>query len=495
MPRTFLFPRPRPRGLLGRRLEMDEQLVLASGVLGGLLVLWVAPGIPFKLLGFVATAGVCGWATLAPWQNRTFLKWFEIRRAHRRLLRDGQLLYQSIAPKVGRRGDGTPERVAPPPGIPDVEWISARTAYGDLAILLQTDEAMFTAAIEVEGQKNFGGLDAEDKEALVGAWEFLLKSTADSGGRVRRLQWVSRVVPTDPNAHARDAEARRDATAPQWLHDSYDQLLRTVAISAEDRRLLIVVGIPYDTELVAEARRYRTLHEGFGIVLGKELEEFIRRLGLAQLRWVRNLDEPALASWLHHSYDPSHWINDTRGMDRASAWPAEVDARDPAVMLSRSWEGAEPWHSVTAWWKQLPVLPVGVNFLAPLLLYVQDIIFTVAVTMDLVTSDEALREAMADVTNEIGQADNRAGKVNDPREAKDRRTATATMHDIANGAAGIRLAGWVTVTAPTAERLRQHRDLLRAQATRANLSLEWCDHEHFRAHANTLPLAGGLLKG
>lgn len=495
MSRTFLFPRPRPRGLLGRRMEADEQSVLGAGVLLGLLLLWIAPGIPLKLLGFAASAGVCGWATLAPWKGRTFLKWFEIRRTHRRLLRDGSLLYRSIAPVVGRRGDGTPEHVAPPAGVPELEWINARTAYGDLAILLQPDEAMFVAAVEVEGQKNFGGLDADDKESLIAAWESFLKSTADGGGRVRRLQWISRVVPTDPNAHARDAQARRDPEAPQWLHDSYDQLLRAVAISAEDRRLLLVLGIPYDGELVAEARRYRTLHEGFGIVLGKEIEEIIRRLGMAQLRWVRNLDEPALASWIHHCYDPGHWINDTRGMDRATAWPAEVDARDTGFMASRSWESADPWFSVTAWWKQLPVLPVGVNFLAPLLLYVQDVIFTVSVTMDLVPTDVALREAMADVTNEIGQADSKAGKVGDPREAKERRTATATMHEIANGAAGVRLAGWVTITSPDKERLRQHKDLIRAQATLSHLTLEWCEGEHFRAYANTLPLAGGLLKG
>ncbi|WP_199922062.1 SCO6880 family protein [Kitasatospora aureofaciens] len=494
MSRSFVFPRPRPRGLLGRRLEADEQWVLGGGVLAGLLALWLGPSILLKLLVFVLAVGGTSWATLAPWQGRTFLKWYEIRRTHRRLLRDGRLLYQSLAPKVGRRWDGSPRPVQPPPGVPQLEWINARTAFGDLAILLQPDEAMFTAAIEVEGQQNFGSLDTEDKERLVGAWDSFLKSLADSGGRIRRIQWLSRVVPTDPNAHARDAQERRDPDTPQWLLDSYDSLLRTVAISAEDRRLLLVVGMPYDTQLVAEARRYRTLHEGFGIVLGKAIEEFIRRLGMAQLRWVRNLDEAALASWIHHSYDPSHWINDTDGMDRATAWPAEVDARDPSMMLSRSWDGADPWCSVTAWWKQLPVLPVGINFLAPLLLYVQDVIFTVGVTMDLVNSDDALREAMADVTNEVGQADNKAGRVADPRETKERRTATAAMHDIANGAAGIRLTGWVTLTSPNPELLRQHKDLLASGATLAHLRLEWCDHEHFRAHANTLPLASGLLK-
>jgi len=495
MARTFLYPRPRPRGLLGRRMEADEQWVLALGIVLGIVMLWLMPGIPLKIVGFCAPAGIATWATLVPWRSRTFFRWWEINSTYRRLLRNGELLYRSRAASVGRRADGRPLKVPPPVGIPEVEWINARTSFGDLAVLLQTDEAMFTCAIEVEGSKNFGGMDEDDREALVAAYEFLLKQTADGGGRIRRLQWISRVLPTDPNAHARDASARRDPQADQWLHDSYEQLQRQVAISAEDRRLLLVMAIPYTTDLVAEARSYRSLHEGFGVVLGKEAEAFIRQLGTAQLRWVRNLDEAGLASWIHASYDPRHWINDTDGMDRANVWPAEVDARDPLMMASRSWEGSQSWYSSTAWWRQLPVLPVYINFLAPLLLQVSDVIFTVAVTMDLVPSDEALREAMADVTTEYGQADDKAGKVTDPRETRERRAATSTMNEIANGAAGVRLTGWVTVTSPSVELLRQHKDLLRAQATLSRLVLEWCDREHFRAFSNTLPFAGGLLKG
>lgn len=285
--------------------------------------------------------------------------------------------------------------------------------------MLQPDELMFTAVVEVEGQRDFGSLDTEDKEALIRAYEHLLKTTADSGGRIRRLQWISRVIPTDPNAHARDAADRRDADSPSWLQQSYDDLIRRVAVTAEDRRLLLVVGIPYTSDLVAEARRYRTLHEGYAITLGQDIESFIRTLGRGQLRHVRNLDEAGLASYLHHSYDPSHWIDDTTGMDRVTCWPAVLDARNKKYMASRSWETSEDnWYSMTAWVKELPVLPVGINFLAPILLYIQDIILSVSVVMDLVSTDQAITEAMADATNELGQADNKAGRIEDPGSRK-----------------------------------------------------------------------------
>ncbi|MEV1008369.1 SCO6880 family protein [Streptomyces sp. NPDC049881] len=495
MARTFVFPRPRPRGLLGRRLEGDEQLVLAAGFAGGLLVAWTVGGILPRIAAFGVIAGGCAWSTLAPYRGRTYLKWYEVNRTHRRLLRDGSLLYRSRAPQAGRYASGRRAAVGAPPGVPrDLEWITARTAFGETAILLQPHERMFTAAVEVEAMRDFGSLDSDDKEALIRAYEFLLKSTADGGGRIRRLQWITRIIPTDPNTHARDAAARRAPEAPTWLEDSYTELIRQVAVTAEDRRLILVLGIPYTHELVAEARRYGTLHEGYGVTLGREIEAFIRNLARGQLRHVRTLDEGALASYLHHAYAPAHWIDDTTGMDRVTAWPAELDARATGHMVSRSWESAEnAWHSRTAWVKEWPLLPAGVNFLAPLLLYVQEVIVSVSVTMDLVPSEQAITEAMADATNELGQADKRAGKIEDPREQKSQQASLATMREIANGAAGIRLTGWVTVTSPSGEALRRDADTIQHAATRSGLRLEWCDHEHHRAFANTLPFAGGLL--
>ncbi|UWM49684.1 hypothetical protein N0X72_12040 [Streptomyces carpaticus] len=496
MARTFVFPRPRPRGLLGRRLEGDEQLVLVTGFTGGLIAAWAVGGTLAKIAVFTLIAGCCAWGTLAPYRGRTYLKWYEINRTHRRLLRDGSLLYRSRAPEAGRYASGRPAAVEMPPGIPrDLQWITARTAFGEITILLQPHERMFTAAIEVEATRDFGSLDSDDKEALIRAYEYLLKATADNGGRIRRLQWITRIIPTDPNTHARDAAARRDPNAPAWLEQSYAELIRQVAVTAEDRRLVLALGIPYTSELVAEARRYRTLHEGYAVTLGKEIEAFIRNLARGHLRHVRNLDEGALASYLHHAYDPRHWIDDITGMDRVTAWPAELDARPADHMTSRSWEAEDgaAWHSRTAWIKEWPLLPAGVNFLAPLLLYVQDVIVSVAVTMDLVPSEQAITEAMADATNELGQADKRAGRIEDPREQKAQQASLATMREVANGAAGIRLAGWLTVTSPSGEVLRRDADTLRHAATRSGLRLEWCDREHHRAFVNTLPFAGGLL--
>ncbi|MFE0063117.1 SCO6880 family protein [Streptomyces sp. NPDC059003] len=494
MPRSFVFPRPRPRGLLGRRFDGDEQLVLGSGAALSLLSLAVVPGVLLKVAAFVLVLAVSAGVVLLPYKGRTYLRWWEIRRSYRRLLGNGELLYRSRVPMAGRMLTGRPVPVEAPVGVPPrMEWFRARTAYGDVAVLLQPSEGLFTAVIEVEGQKNFGGLDEDDKEALVGAWETWLRQTSDTGGRISRLQWIARIVPVDPNAHARDAQARRDPKAPGWLHNSYEQLLERVAISAEDRRLFLVLGIRYSQELVVEALKYGSLFEGYGVVLGKEVESFIRTLGTAQLRWVRSLDEAALASFVHHCYAPDHWLDDVRGMDQATCWPAEMDGREDSVMISRGWETSRSWMHSTGWIKQFPIRPVALNFLAPLLLYTPGVILSVAVTMDLIPSDRAMQDAIADATNELGQADTKPGKITDPRERQEQRAATSTMEEIASGAAGVRLTGWVTVSAQDRDALEQSKGIVRGASAKSQLAVEWCDREHYRAFTNTLPLACGLL--
>jgi hypothetical protein len=115
--------------------------------------------------------------------------------------------------------------------------------------------------------------------------------------------------------------------------------------------------------------------------------------------------------------------------------------------------------------------------------------------MDLVPVDRAIQDAMSDATNEYGQAKSAAGRIEDPRERRERYAASSTLDEIAQGAAGIRLTGWVTVTAPDRDALDRDRKTVRAAATKSGLVLEWCDREQYRAFANTLPLAGGLLKG
>jgi hypothetical protein len=350
---------------------------------------------------------------------------------------------------------------------------------------------MWVATLEVEAERDFGGLDEPERESLIAAFEHLLRTTAESG-RIRRLQWTLRVVPTDPTGHARDVAQRRDRTAATWLHDSYDQLQQRVAISAEDRRLFVTIGIPYNQALVAEARNYATLGEGFARVVGAELETFIRALPLSQLKLVRTLDEPTLCSLMHSLYDPTHQIDDSLGLNRANLWPAEVDGRNARYVKTRTWSNPQPWYSATAWFRELPATPVRVNFLAPLLLWIDHAIRTVTIVMDLEESERALSRALSDLTNEIGQGS--TGIVQNPREKAARSHAAQTVEELGEGYAGVTLTGYVTVSAPSEKELGQVKDIVRGAIIKSRMRPEWLETEHWRAFATTLPLGLGLVR-
>jgi hypothetical protein len=66
--------------------------------------------------------------------------------------------------------------------------------------------------------------------------------------------------------------------------------------------------------------------------------------------------------------------------------------------------------------------------------------------------------------------------------------------DLASGAAGVNLVGYITVSARGPEQLNRDKRTIRASAGKSFLKLEWCDREHHRAFTNSLPFATGLRK-
>lgn len=119
-------------------------------------------------------------------------------------------------------------------------------------------------------------------------------------------------------------------------------------------------------------------------------------------------------------YDPDHPIDHIQAMTKRNAWPAELDAVEPTFLQAKTRESSTraPWCHATAWVKEWPMTPVGVNFLAPLLVHTPDVIRTVAVTMDLEPTEVAIERMLTEKTNDEADA-SRAAKMNrtvDPRD-------------------------------------------------------------------------------
>ncbi|WP_316526916.1 SCO6880 family protein [Kitasatospora brasiliensis] len=508
--RTYLIGKARPNAPIGRNRESGEIMLIIFGAFLGMLWGLMMPILPLRIGGLVGLPALAIAAVYVPYRKRTFYKWVEISRTYRRTVRSGRAVWRSDVMDAGTRLDGREVEVGPPPGVGRLRWLTAPFGPDEVGVLMHLERRTVTAAIEIEGP-GVGLRDSEDQEALVDRFGTLLKHVANGDGFVTRLQILARTLPADPDAHAKDVERRGDPASPRWLQDSYDQLQSMVSTSSEQHRAYLVACMHYTRDLAAEAhamgrsvdgqrvggRRARD-DEGLAAVMARELTDICARLAEADIRVRQPLGQARLSSLLHSMYDPDHPIDHIQAMSRRNAWPAELDATNPQYLQAKTRESAtrEPWCHATAWIKEWPLTPVGVNFLAPLLVHTPDVIRTVAVTMDLEPTDVAIERMLTEKTNDEAEA-SRAAKMNrtvDPRDLAHTGRVDQRGDDLASGAAGVNLVGYITVSSRNPDALARDKRTIRASAGKSYLKLEWCDREHHRAFVNTLPFATGIRR-
>ncbi|RKN39166.1 SCO6880 family protein [Streptomyces hoynatensis] len=508
--RTYLIGRARPQSLVGRNREAGEIALIVVGAFLGMMSGILIPLLTLRLVGLVGFPLLALAAVYMPYNGRTFYRWFEINRSFRRTQRRGAT-YRSAAPEAGITLDGREIEIGAPPGVGRVQWLTAAFGPDELAVLLHTDRRTITAAIEIEGP-GVGLRDSEDQEALVERFGTLLKHVANGDGHVSRLQMLARTLPADPDAHANDVRERGDDQAPRWIQDSYEHLQSMVSTSSEQHRAYLVACMHHSRELSHEAqaiakaaasgrgqaRRRMSRDEALAVIMARELTDICARLTDADIRVRQPLGEARLSSLIHSMYDPDHPIDHLQAMSRRNAWPAELDAREPTYLQAKTRESEtrEPWCHATAWIKEWPMTPVGVNFLAPLLVHTPDVIRTVAVCMDLEPTEIAIERMLTEKTNDVAEA-SRAAKMNrtvDPRDIAAHGRIDQRGDDLASGAAGVNLVGYLTVSSPNPEALARDKRTIRASAGKSYLKLEWCDREHHRAFVNTLPFATGIKR-
>ncbi len=506
--RTYLIGRARPQALVGRNRETGEIALIVLGAFLGMMSGLLIPMLTLRIVGLVGFPMVALAAVYVPYNGRTFYRWFEVSRSFRRLLRRGAR-FRSDAPEAGITLDGREIAVGTPPGVGRVQWLATAFGPDEIAILLHPDKRTITAAIEIEGP-GVGLRDSEDQEALVERFGTLLKHVANGDGHVTRLQMLARTLPADPDAHANDVLDRGDERSPRWIKESYDQLQSMVSTSSEQHRAYLVACMHHSRDLSSEAqatakaarasreRRRMSQDEALAVIMARELTDICARLTEADIRVRQPLGEARLASLVHSMYDPDHPIDHIQAMSQRNAWPAELDARQPTYLQAKTRESdsREPWCHATAWVKEWPMTPVGVNFLAPLLVHTPDVIRTVAVCMDLEPTEVAIERMLTEKTNDAAEA-SRAAKMNrtvDPRDVAAHGRVDQRGDDLASGAAGVNLVGYLTVSSPNPEALARDKRTIRASAGKSFLKLEWCDREHHRAFVNTLPFATGIRR-
>jgi hypothetical protein len=486
--RRYALGRHESRSLLGRR-ERGEVVVLVLGVAVGVVASLLTGGSP---VGFVLLAasllGSVG-AIYLPWRGRTLYQWLPIDLRFAWQRRTGSASYTAHAREAGIVLDtGVEVDVPAPAAVGRLKWLAQPYGGAELAVLAQLDDGSLLSVLEIEGP-GVGLFDGPDQEGMVARWGAVLRDLANSEGFVSRIGLLERCVPTDPQAHSRYVAEFNGVRVPEQLKASYDELHDRVGAVSEQHRNYVVVRMSGDRALAKAAKLAGGGDEGLGAVMLREVEALAARLEDAGIKVLHGLGPRRTAALLASLYNPDRPIDDTAAMTPRNAWPRSTrNAREHLEVNDGDW-----FHA-TAWVKTWPLVPVGVNFLAPLLVQTPGVIRTVAVTMDLIPTDVAMTAAMSDLTTDAANssAAAKAGRTADPRDDRQLSQAELRAYDIAQGAGGVRAVGYVTVSARSPEELEMAKRRIRTAGARSWLSLEWCDKEHDRAFVNTLPLVRGL---
>ena len=503
-PRAFLFGARRHTGMIGRR-DSGELLVLGAGAALAILLPLGLPGVALKVIGLLTPVVLAAAAVFAPYRprgsrvaRRTFYRWWEPSRTYRRTVRAGGGRWRSTAREAGIGLDGTEPDVGLPPGIGRHQWLTCTVTVNgqerEAAVLLWMDRRCLTAALEIE-PSGLGRLDYEDQVTLVDLFgRSVLNPLGNGPGHGKRLQMIARQLHSDPQAHARDIAERGDPGCVDWLQASYDELHAQLSTSAEQHRFYAVLSLDYTPDVVMDAAAFGGGDRGLAHVVGRELEALAESFVAARMPVAGAVGVAALASLVRNAYSPDHPVDATNAMTRNRAWPHEVDARQHTEVISRLSDG-RPWHHATAAVVAWPQTPVGVNFLAPLLVQMPDVIRTVSVVFTLEPNDRALGRLLAEATDDEAEnaRDAKLGRTVDPRTGRQAGQIASRGQQLAAGSAGAGVVGYLTVSAPSSDALRKLRREVEATAGSAFLSIEWCDLEQARSFACTLPFAGGTV--
>lgn len=440
-------------------------------------------------LTVVTVAGI-----VAFWQlgGRTVEQWAPValRWAGRHLRQRNR--YRSAMPLLGHvDGEATP---TPPDTVAGVRIIAEGIeGAGEVGILHDRHAGTYTALLAVRG-RSFQLADAGEKERRLGAWGAVLAGLARASSPIHRLQWVERTVPDDGDAMgrylARAARVRPDHPSLS----SYLELVDQAGPVTQQHETLLAVSI-------STARARRQIRQsgggdaGAAKVLVRELLSLRREVASADVIVDGALTPRLVARALRTGFEPharrglarrAAAAGDAPGTHPANAWPLAAETTWGAYRV------ADVWHA-TYWVTHWPRTPVGADFLAPLLLGTTAM-RTVALTMEPISPLRAHREVEQQAVKGMADDDlrSRAGFRSSARRLRERQSVERREAELADGHADYRLAGYVTVTAPSLDELEVACGEVEQAAQQSFLELRRMYGEQDSGFTYTLPLGRGL---
>lgn len=474
------------------------QVVIAGSA--ALLAMLAAYALGNALGLAVAVAILCAGALvlLLPIGGRTLDEWAPVVWRWRLRTGRGEERYRSVSPSAGIRigGDGAPDVEASlPPELCDLDMLEVPYRHATVGVIRDRRAGSYTGAMAARGVA-FGLREPSEQERKLEGWGAVLASTARDGSPVRRLQWVERTLPSDGDELAGYLQSERDRAVPvaSEVVRSYIELIESAAPASQEHEVLLALQVDHRRG-GRDIKRLGGGDEGACGVLLREAEALAERLTIADLTVYGLLRPRQYARVIRDGFDPYG----RRARNRLAVLDPAREGTEPELMgplgAHESWStyGTDSAVHASYWVSAWPRSEVGAAFLAPLLMQTS-VLRTVAVTVEPVPFRVAVRKAEAAQTSEEADEIQRARQgFTTTARARRRQEAVARREDeIASGHAEMRFAGYLTVSARTADELEQSCAAAEHAAQLSRLELQRLYGEQATGFSFTLPLARGL---
>jgi hypothetical protein len=490
--RRYRFGPLERRALLGP-LRGDQVAVLGVAALVGLVFVFATESVIGVLLALMLI-GLAALSIFVPFQGRTAAEWIPVAVRFGLRKRGGD--YRSNAPGVGFRMGGDEDReVSLPPELEGVELLSVPYGGEEVGVVCERREGTYTAAVAVRADA-FALRDASEQARALELWGGVLASCARENSAVRRVQWIERAVPGQGDELAAYLQEKRVRTVPFSSKpvSSYIELTEAAVPVTQDHKGLVCVQI--DTRRAGrEMKRLGGGDEAACRILLREAEGVARRMGSAEIKVFGLLRPRQYAEVIRDAFDPfGHQARARSRLGDEGREGVEPEFMGPhAEEIGWSHYRSDAAFHNTYWISSWPRSEVGPSFLAPLLMQ-SATVRTVAVTIEPVPFGKAMRQA------ETAQSMELAGEMERRRQgfmttASDRRRAQAVTRreeELVDGFAEMVFAGFVTVSAPSADKLERANGEVEHAGQQARLEFQRMYGEQEAAFTNTLPLCRGL---
>lgn len=506
---TYRFA-PHPAGgfILGLRIPQLLALISAGALALAALRLGGAQGLLIAV-AIIATAAAL---VLTPIRGQTVEQWTPVLISYLSRRKTAQFRAQAAA--AGHlvtlpSGDLDPQPVSDPESCPaelaDLELLECELSAYDRALLGAIKDrraGTYTAAVRVQCRA-FELLSPDERRQRLEEYGGVLAALARDDSPIRRISWIERAIPGDPDALGGYVMAakRTDADLDDAPYElvSYLRLIGRAGHVAEDHELLFAIQL--DARRPVARRPVQRLGGGdIGAMalLAAEIGRLIELLDGAGITPTGVLTRRGLAAAIRDGYDP--WGRRQRNRDQTSsaeglsphtAWPA---AREEHFSHLHS-DGA---LHCTLWVAEWPRIDVRAVFLQPLLMRA-DTTRTVTVCMELMGPAKAIRSTERAVTEAATEDSLRAriGQRTSQRQRQREHAVARREAELAHGHANVRYSAYVTVSVPDTG--PDARDELEAavsrvdlQAKAAPLRLERMWGQQAVAFTFGLPLCRGL---